>query len=172
MSQAEFDTETIKIGDDTYGINLLDTSTAFNISQELMKLSLPSLGAAADGMFSQDSWEDPSTFTAIAFHFIRQSSEVNTLVIIKEMLEGSTVDGAFIDFDRHFRGKPDLLAKVVGFALKENFGGLFTMLGLKERLATFTKDLNPEMLEQLISDVLGKLSTNDQNSQTETDSSS
>jgi hypothetical protein len=142
LEMSEFDTATTTIEGKEYVINMLNTSDAFIMGQDLIKLTLPSLGAAADGMFTQVSLEEPSTFTAIAFHLIRQLGDINTLEMIKKLLKGVKVDNNPIDFEKHFRGKLDLLALLIEFAIKENFGSLFMGTSLRKRLMDCINDLN------------------------------
>jgi len=51
----------------SYQITLLNTSRALVTGQELLKLGLPSVGAAADGfMFMDDDFGDNQTWQAVA----------------------------------------------------------------------------------------------------------
>lgn len=149
MSFAEYDKVNKNIDGMQFELKLLNTSEAFISGQELLKLTLPSLGAFADGVTTpEDPFNENTTFTAIAFHLTKQLGDVNTLHIIKQMLAGATVDGQPINFETFFRGRLGLLVKVVEFAVKENYGSLFTDTGLRELLTGFMKGLATQTSEQ------------------------
>lgn len=149
MSYSEFDYAKTEIEGVTYKIRLLNTSEAFITAQEFLKLSLPSLGAFADGVKTMDDpFGDNTTFTAIAYSFVKQMGDVNVLELVKMLLGGTLCDGEPIDFEKHFRGKIGLLVKVIEFALKENYGSFFTDMGLREHLMSFIRSLSPQTQEQ------------------------
>lgn len=149
MSHSEFDYVKKEIDGVVYKIKLLNTSEAFISGQELLKLTLPSIGAFADGVKSfDDPFADQTTFTAIAYSLVKQMGDVNTLMILKLLVEDATANGVIIDFESYFRGKLGLLVKVVEFAMMENYGSLFTDTGLREHLMSFMKGLAPQTSEQ------------------------
>ena len=142
-THATYDTDRIKIDGEKYSIVLLNTSETLRTGQEIIKLILPSAGAAMDGMFGEQDIlaDEPATFTSIAFHLVRQMGEFHTIETVKQLLEGSTVDGEPLEFETHFKGKFSVLIKLIEFAVKENYGSLFTDMGLKERLTSYTESL-------------------------------
>ena len=139
MSQVK-DFETTIIDGISYKIQLLSTSRAFITGQQLLKLGLPSAGAAVDGMVFADEFSDNQTWQAVAIHMVRQFDDVDILEIIKELLQTLEVDGTPVDFDSYFRGRLDLLISVIEFALKENYGSLFTGSSLMKKLLQYMKE--------------------------------
>jgi len=149
MSYSEFDYAKKDIDGVVYKIKLLNTSEAFLSGQELLKLTLPSMGAFADGVKTMDDpFSDQTTFTAISYSLVKQLGDVNTLSIIKLLLHDATANDDVINFESYFRGKLGLLVNVVEFAMMENYGSLFTDMGLKQRLMSFMKGLAPQTPEQ------------------------
>jgi len=149
MSHSEFDYVKKDIDGVVYKIKLLNTSEAFLSGQELLKLTLPSMGAFADGVKTiDDPFSDQTTFTAIAYSLVKQIGDVNTLSIIKMLLHDATANDVVVNFESYFRGKLGLLVKVVEFAMMENYGSLFTDMGLREHLMSFMKGLAPQTSEQ------------------------
>ena len=150
VTHALYDQATTEIDGVNYSINLLNTSESLITGQSILELVLPSAGAAADGMFGEKDFlsDEPSTFTSIAFHLVRQMKEFQTVETIKKLLANATADGVQIDFESHFRGKLSLLANLVEFSAKENFGSLFTDMGLKQRLTSYMENLIAQTREQ------------------------
>ena len=138
------DSVTISIDGKEYKIVLLGTSRAFATSQELAKLSLPSLGAALDGMFQQDEWAEKQTFSEMAILLTKQLEGVDTVAVAKELLAGTTENGIAIDFENHFRGRLELLAKLLDAALRGNYGSLFMQMNLSEKLNQFMSQLQSQ----------------------------
>lgn len=131
------DTATKVIDGIEYEVTLLNTSRAFNVMQQLMKLSLPSIGAAADGFMFGDEFTESQTWQAVAIHMLNQMDSVDTLGIVKELVKTLKSDGIPVDFDTYFRGRLDLLVKVLEFVLKDNFSSLFTGTSLMNELLSF-----------------------------------
>ena len=139
MSEVK-DTEQTTIDGQVYKVKLLGASRAFIIAQELAKLSLPSIGAAIDGMFQDAVWEDKQTFAEVALLLTGQLGTLDMLAIIKELLNGTTENDLPIDFETHFRGRNELLVSLVELALRGNFGSLFMKTSLGEKLKKFTEE--------------------------------
>lgn len=123
-----------------YEVTLLTTSRAFITGQKLLKLSLPSMGAAVDGMFFADEFADNQTWAAVAIHMLRQMDDLDLIEIVKELLEHLTVDGQPVDFETYFRGNLGSLVTSLELALMENYSSLFIGSSLIEKLMTFIRD--------------------------------
>lgn len=142
------DAATIKLKSGKYKIQLLSTSRAFVVGQEIMKLTLPSAGAAADGFGNMEAFGESQTWQAIAIHLLGQMEAVDTLDLIQEILEDVECDGKEIDFDDHFKGNLGQLMSVIEFALKENFGSLFTDSSLIQKLQIFMQGFKSQSRTQ------------------------
>jgi len=145
---SEFDVVSKNIDGVEYTIRLLNTSEAYLSGQKLLQLALPVMGAFADGVSDlDDPLKESSAFTAMAFHMAKQLGDVNTLGIIILLLDGATANGVPINFEKYFRGKLGLLVHVIEFAIKENYGSLFTDMDLRKHLTSFMGRLAPQILE-------------------------
>ena len=130
-----------------YRIRLLNTSAAYTSFQDIAKLLLPAGGAALDGSLDSSVFEGDQTFATSAMLLVKQMGEIDILSTIKLLLEGSEADDAAIDFEEYFKGNMLLLVKLLEFAIRENYGSLFIVTGLKERLQTFIKELTLQTQE-------------------------
>lgn len=131
-----------------YKIRLLNTSAAYSSFESITKLILPASGAAIDGTLDKNYFEADQTLTTAAMLLVKQMGEIDTLTIIKDLLFEAEADGEQINFEAYFRGRFDLLIQVVSFAIKENYGSLFTITGLKEKFKSYIEDLIPQTQEQ------------------------
>ncbi|MCP4394934.1 MAG: hypothetical protein GY804_11810 [Alphaproteobacteria bacterium] len=134
-----------RIDNTNYKLTLLCTSRAFITGQELVKLGLPSVGAAFDGMMSEELYEDNQTFSAIAIHMKNQLGNVDVLKIIIELLENLSANDIPVDFETYFKGRLGLLVDVLTEAVRENYSGLFTETSLKIKLMTYIREFQAQL---------------------------
>lgn len=145
---ASRDTASVKIDGVKYELRLLNTSAAFNTFESITKLLLPATGAAIDGASDKFQFDGDQTCATAAMLLVKQLGDVDTLELIKTLLEGAEVEGEDLDFEEHFKGRFDLLIDLLTFAVKENYGSLFTTTGLRDKFKTFVSDLIPQTQEQ------------------------
>lgn len=141
------DTVSKEIDGINYEIKLLNTSAAFDSFQSVMKLLLPAGGAALDGALDENLFEGDNTFSTSAMLLVRQMGEVDILKTIKLLTDGMTADGEVIDFENYFKGDLLLLVKILEFAVRENYGSLFILTGLKNKFMTFINELTQQTVE-------------------------
>lgn len=134
------DTSTALIDGVNYQIRLLNTTTAIQTFEQISKTLLPSIGSAIDGFTNENMFESEQTLATAAMLLTRQLTEINVVEIIQKIFEGLTAEGVPVDFDTYFKGRLDLLVKVLTFAMKENYGSLFTMTGMSDTFKQFTKE--------------------------------
>ncbi len=135
------DTVNFTIDGVEYKLTLLCTSRAFLTGQEIMKLILPSAGAAVDGLFSEDLIVDNQTYATVAMLVTNQMGNVDMLAIIKELTAGLTANNIPVDFENYFKRKLNLLVDIIEVAMRENYGSLFTSTSLIHRLVSSMKEL-------------------------------
>lgn len=117
----------IKIKDQTYSIELMPARQAFAIATQLMKLSLPSIGAYADGVKRQE-WvlpEDDNMFTEVAILLAKQMNDVSVMDLLTLITQGISKNGTSVDVDEEFKGNLGGFIVLLEFVLKENCGSLF-----------------------------------------------
>lgn len=136
------DFEMVTIGAEQYKVVLLSTSRGLATSKQLIKLSLPTIGAGADGIFNDHILDAQQTFAQMAMLMVGQLDEVNIDALIKELLDNTTLNGILIDFDQHFKGRYEILIKLMEGALRANYGSLFTETSLNKKLKELIQTLN------------------------------
>lgn len=134
-----------KINGVEFQINKLGALKAFSMGKSLLKVVAPLFGGTLDGMRGGDYYEPPRTFTQLALTLCDQIDKVEIEEILVELLSGATRNGVEIkDLNDNTQIDLNELIELFAFALKENFGELFTGKGiaaqLQNMLMALTKD--------------------------------
>jgi hypothetical protein len=116
----------ITIGKDVYKVKILSASEGIATWEYLMKKLLPSVGTGLDSFRHDEVLDGSPTTFAEAFMHLSNRLDGNSLVSISgTLLAGLEVNGKEVDFDEHFKANYGSWAKVIKFALMENFESFF-----------------------------------------------
>jgi len=94
------------------------------LARQLGKVLLPVLGSF---MAPTEEDEDPSVdFSRVAETLVESIDSIDVESLVKELLDGITIDGIEVDLDEYFMANYGLLLEIVAFSLQENFQSFFT----------------------------------------------
>lgn len=134
----------ITIDGNKYHINTLRGRDGYRISMQLSKVFLPLLGQTFDASRHDDVFHGaPKTFTDMAMILCNQLDKVDTeSIIFDNLLKGLIKNGQPCDIDSEIQTRFDILFELVAFAIKENFGSLFSGKGLFSRFQEVVTNIN------------------------------
>lgn len=129
----------IDINDKTYRIQVLGGLEGIRMGNKLLKVILPVLGGGLDGLKADDTFETPKTWTNLTLLICDKIDDLNVEELITTLLKGCTVieNGQVprdININIDFMANYGELVLLIEFALKENFGSLFTEKGILQSL--------------------------------------
>lgn len=118
-----------------YTIKPLGAMDGLRHGRSLLAVVAPLLGGTMDGLRVSEYVETPKSFTELALTLCQQLDKLDVDNLVISLLDGATCNSVEItDIDEQFRGEMGAFIELVGFALQENFGELFTGKGLFARL--------------------------------------
>lgn len=147
----------IKVGSETYSVELLDADVAFEVSNTLFTVFAPVVTSALDGFRREEViMPDESTlFTEIGMQLSNSLHRLDVKDVVDKLLFNVTSHskGRIDSIGKHFKGNLTGYAQLVTEVIKANFGDyfldLFKGLGLEiptltEMRNLFNKEVNTE----------------------------
>lgn len=96
------------------------------LARQLGKVLLPVLGSFMAPTEEEED-EDPSVdFSKVAETLVESIDSIDVESLVKELLDGITIDGIEVNLDEYFMANYGLLLEIVAFSLQENFQSFFT----------------------------------------------
>lgn len=118
-----------------YKIKVLPAMESLKRGLDLTKLLAPAFGSGMDGLMAADDYiNPPKTFTDLTTILATQIDKIDVIDLVDSLLRDLEVNDNRVNINDYFAGDIASMLLVIEFALKENFGSLFTGKGIQARL--------------------------------------